>query len=85
MSKLWYQLERKYNQKLMDKENVLLALTIYIFHTPIQVARVSLVLNLLSQKGLPKGDKYSGKMSYHTLEHLHCTYGANLILCLAPK
>ena len=32
---------------------------IYIFHTPIQVARVSLVLNLLSQKGLPKGDKYS--------------------------
>ena len=69
----------------MDKENVLLTLTIYIFHTPIQVARVSLVLNLLSQKGLPKGDKYSGKMSYHTLEHLHCTYGANLILCLAPK
>ena len=59
MSKLWYQLERKYNQKLMDKENVPLALTIYIFHTAIQVARVSLVLNLLSQKGLPKGDKYS--------------------------
>ena len=53
MSKLWYQLERKYNQKLMHKENVLLALTIYIFHTPIQVAPVSLVLNLLSQKGLP--------------------------------
>ena len=59
MSKLWYQLERKYNQKLMDKENVLLALNIYIFHTPIQVARISRVLNLLSQKGLPKGDKYS--------------------------
>lgn len=48
MSKLWYQLEREYNQKLMDKENVLLALTIYIFHTPIQVTPVSLVLNLLS-------------------------------------
>ena len=47
MSKLWYQLEREYNQKLMDKENVLLALTIYIFHIPIQVAPVSLVLNLL--------------------------------------
>ena len=59
MSKLWYQLEREYNQKLMDKENVLLALTIYIFDIPIQVAPVSLVLNLLFQKGLPTGDKYS--------------------------
>ena len=59
MSKLWYQLEREYNQKLMDKENVLLALTIYIFHILIQVAPVSLVLNLLFQKGLPTGDKYS--------------------------
>ena len=59
MSKLWYQLEREYNQKLMDKENVLLALTIYIFHILIQVAHVSLVLNLLFQKGLPTGDKYS--------------------------
>ena len=45
--------------KLMDKENVLLALTIYIFRIPIQVAPVSLVLNLLFQKGLPTGDKYS--------------------------
>ena len=43
----------------MDKENVLLALTIYIFRIPIQVAPVSLVLNLLFQKGLPTGDKYS--------------------------
>ena len=45
--------------KLMDKENVFLALTIYIFRIPIQVALVSLVLNLLFQKGLPTGDKYS--------------------------
>ena len=45
--------------KLMDKENVLLALTIYIFRIPIQVAPVSLVLKLLFQKGLPTGDKYS--------------------------
>ena len=45
--------------KLMDKENVLLALTIYIFRIPIQVAPVSLVLNLLFQKVLPTGDKYS--------------------------
>lgn len=59
MSKLWYQLEREYNQKLIDQETVLLALTIYIFHIPIQVAPVSLVLNLLFQKGLPTGDKYS--------------------------
>ena len=43
----------------MDKENVLLALTIYIFRIRIQVAPVSLVLNLLFQKGLPTGDKYS--------------------------
>ena len=50
MSKLWYQLEREYNQKLMDKENVLLALTIYIFDIPLVRLLPSLLFSICSSR-----------------------------------